>query len=90
MQQGWKKIRGNFSLNGEVLEEVDSFKYLGLVVSRKGGGVDDVNARINERATVWGVFKSVWKVRSVSVGGKRAMYERIVVPTICMDPSVGQ
>ena len=56
MQQGWKKIRGNFSLNGEVLEEVDSFKYLGLVVSRKGGGVDDVNARINERAKVWGGF----------------------------------
>ena len=37
-----------------------------------------------------GAFKSVWKVKSVSVGGKRAMYERIVVPTICMDQSVGQ
>ena len=52
MQQGWKKIRGNFSLNGEVLEEVDSFKYLDLVVNRKGGVVDYVNARINERAKV--------------------------------------
>ena len=60
---------------------MDSFKYLGSV-SRKGGVVHDVNARINEGAKVGGTLKSVWKVRSVSMGVKRAMYESIVLPTV--------
>ena len=76
------RVVANVCLNGEILEEVDSFKYLGSVVSRKGGVVEDVNARVNEGAKVGGALKSVWKVRSVSMGVKRKMYGSIVVPTV--------
>ena len=77
-----RRVGVNFSLNREILEEVDTFKYLGSVVSRNGGVVDDVNARINEGAKVGGALKSVWKVRSVSMGVKRKMYNSIVIPTV--------
>ena len=42
----------NSSLNGEILEEVDSFKYLGFVVSKNGGDVDIVISRVTEGANV--------------------------------------
>ena len=38
-----EKIEGenlDLSLNGEILEEIDSFKYLGSVVSKNGGVVN--------------------------------------------------
>ena len=55
----------DLSLNGEMLEEVDSFKYLGLVLSKKGGVVDDVISRVNEGAKVSGALSRIWKVGSL-------------------------
>ena len=72
----------NLNLNGEILEEVNSFKYLGSIVSGRGGVFEDVRARVNEGAKAGGAMKSVWKVRSVSMEVKRAMYESILVPTV--------
>ena len=57
-------------------------RYLGSVVSRTGGLVDDVNARINEGAKVGDALRSVRKVRSVSMGVKRTMYESIGLPKV--------
>ena len=42
----------DLSLNGELLEEVDSFKYLGSIVSKSGGVVEYVISRVNEGAKV--------------------------------------
>ena len=46
-------------LNGEMLEEVDSFKYLGSVASKNGGFVNDVISRVNEGAKVSGAFSRI-------------------------------
>ena len=72
----------DLSLNGEMLEEVDSFKYLGSIVSKNGGVVEDVISRVNEGAKVSGALSRIWKVGSFGMGIKRMMYERIVVPTV--------
>ena len=40
--------RLNVMLNGEALEEVDQFKYLGLVIAANGGVEADVRYRVNE------------------------------------------
>ena len=41
-------------LNGEPLEEVDCFKYLGLQVAADGGCERDVVHRMNEGYRAWG------------------------------------
>ena len=46
-------------LNGESLEEVDCFKYLGSQVAGDGGCERDVVHRMNEGYRAWGVLKSV-------------------------------
>ena len=64
------------------MEEVDSFKYLGSIVSKNGGVVEDVISRVNEGAKVSGALSRIWRVGSFGIGVKRMMYERIVVPTV--------
>ena len=72
----------DLSLNGEMLEKVDLFKYLGSIVSKNGGVVDDMISRVNEGAKVFGALSRIWKVGSFGMGVKKIMYERIVVPTL--------
>ena len=42
-----RRERLDLRLKGEMLEEVDSFKYLGSIVSKNGGVVEDVISRVN-------------------------------------------
>ena len=72
----------DLSLNGELLEEVDSFKYLGSIVGKNGDVVEGVISRVNEGAKVSGALSKIWRVGSFGIGVKRMMYERIVVPTV--------
>ena len=44
-------------LNGEPLEEVDCFKYLGSQVAADGGCERDVVHRMNEGYRAWGALK---------------------------------
>ena len=44
--------RLNVMLNGEALEEVDQFKYLGSVIAGNGGVEADVHHRVNEGCKV--------------------------------------
>ena len=46
-------------LNGEPLEEVYCFKYLGSQVAEDGGCERDVVHRMNERYRAWGALKRV-------------------------------
>ena len=46
-------------LNGEPLEVVDCFKYLGSQVAADGGCERDVVHRMNEGYRAWGALKSV-------------------------------
>ena len=50
-------------LNGEPLEEVDCFKYLGSQVAADGGCERDVVHRMNEGYRAWGALKSVLSKR---------------------------
>ena len=45
--------RLNVMLNGEALEEVDQFKYLGSVIAANGGVEADVHHRVNEDIKCW-------------------------------------
>ena len=77
-----RRERLNLRLNEEILEEVDSFRYLGSIVSKNGGVSEDVISRVNEGAKVSGAMNRIWRVRSLGVNVKRMMYESIVVPTV--------
>ena len=76
----------NLSLNEEILEKVNSFKYLGSVIGKNEDVVEDVMSRWNEAAKVSGAMNRMWKTKSSGVNIKRIMHERIVVTTVLYGP----
>ena len=68
-------------LNGEPLEEVDCFKYLGSQVAADGGCERDVVHRMNEGYRAWGALKSVLSNRGLGIKAKKCLYEDVIVPT---------
>ena len=68
-------------LNGEQLEEVDCFKYLGSQVAADGGCERDVVHRMNEGCRAWGALKSVLSNRGLRIKAKKCLYEGVIVPT---------
>ena len=81
MREG-EDARMNVILNGQVLEEVSHFKYLGSIIAANGGVEEDVCQRVNEGCKVWGAMKGVMKSRGLGMNVKRELYERVVVPTV--------
>ena len=69
-------------LNGEAVEEVDQFKYLGSVIAANGGVEADVRHRANKGWKVLGVLKGVMKNRGLGMSVKKVLYEKVVVPTV--------
>ena len=74
--------RLNVTLDGEVLEEVDQFKYLGSVIAADGGVEADVRHRVNEGCKVLGAIKGVMKNRGLGMDVKKVLYEKVIVPTV--------
>ena len=63
-------------LNGEPLEEVDCFKYLGV----DEGCERDVVHRMNEGYRAWGVLKGVLSNRGLGIKAKKCLHEGVIVP----------
>ena len=68
-------------LNGEPLEEVDCFKYLGSQLAADGGCERDVVHRMNEGYRAWGELKSVLSNKGLGIKAKKCLYEGVIVPT---------
>ncbi|XP_068217827.1 uncharacterized protein [Palaemon carinicauda] len=74
--------RLNFMLNGELLQEVDQFKYLGSVVATNAGVETDERQRVNDGCKVLGAVKRVVKNRGLEMNVERFLYEKVIVPTL--------
>ena len=68
-------------LNGQPLEEVDCFKYLGTQVAADLGYERDVVHRINEGYKTWGELKKVMSNGGFRIGQEVSIYESVIVPT---------
>ena len=68
-------------LNGELLEKVDCFKYLGSQVAADGGCERDVIHKMNEGYRACGALKSVLSNRGLGIKGKKCLCEGVIVPT---------
>ena len=60
-------------LNGEPLEEVDCFNYLGSQVAADGGCERDVAHRMNEGYRAWGALKSVLSNRALWIKARKCL-----------------
>ena len=67
--------------NGEEIQEVDKFNYLGVMISTNSGIGEEVAHRVLEGRKVWGTMAKLWKENVISREVKRELYGRLVIPT---------
>ena len=65
-----RERKEDFVLDGEKIEEVESFVYLGSLINTKGSSAPEIRRRL---AMGWGAVQnmvSIWKSRCMSLGLK--------------------
>ncbi len=69
-------------LNGEAMEEVNEFKYLGSAVCKHGGTEGETRERALQGRKVVGSSGCIMNGRSVSMEVKRDLRNTVIVPTL--------
>ncbi|VDP62811.1 unnamed protein product [Schistosoma mattheei] len=76
--QDWKDPDSVLTLNGEQIEVVEKFVYLGSCISVGGGVSDEINARIVKARTAYANLGHLWRLRDVSLSVKGRIYNASV------------
>lgn len=63
-----------FQIGGTVLEDVDSFNYLGSIIAKDGGSSMDIKNRIMKAKQAYGQLKNVWKSSYISIRTKLRLF----------------
>ncbi|VDO54221.1 unnamed protein product [Schistosoma margrebowiei] len=70
----FKAVNSNpITLDGETLEDVESFIYLGSIIDEKGGSDADVKARIGKARAVFLQLNNIWNSKQLST--KKTNYD---------------
>ena len=66
--------RAPIPLEDRPLEEVDSFVYLGSVVSKAGGADEDVKVRIGKAQCAFNMLRNTWRNRHLRLSTKLTLF----------------
>jgi len=58
---------GNISLEGEVLERVRAFTYLGTLITTKGGTEEDVETGCRKAEAALSILRPIWRSKFISL-----------------------
>ena len=71
MRKNGEDNRVNISLNDRRMEEVETYRYLEVVISSDGGMLEEVNHQITEAKKARGALKDMEKEAYISRGKSR-------------------
>uniref|UniRef100_A0A914XC78 Endonuclease-reverse transcriptase n=1 Tax=Plectus sambesii TaxID=2011161 RepID=A0A914XC78_9BILA len=78
---GYKSTLPRITINGNQVEELREFTYLGSVIAADGDATRDVTCRIGKAFAVFKRLRSIWNSASLSLHLKLRLFTTIVVPT---------
>ncbi|KAK2180068.1 hypothetical protein NP493_457g01049 [Ridgeia piscesae] len=61
-------------MNGEPLEETDSFTYLGSTINKHGGTAEDVKARIQKARVAFIMLRKIWRAKQIKTNTKLRIF----------------
>ena len=72
----------NITINGEALEDVETFVYLGATVGKCGGGTSDIKNRLGKARGAFIKLKNIWKSSRISRKTKIRLFKTLVKPVL--------
>lgn len=69
-------------LEGEELEEVEKFTYLGSVIDKQGGTEADVKARMGKARVKFHQMKKIWGTSALSIKSKIRVFNTMIKPIL--------
>ncbi|KAK3524108.1 hypothetical protein QTP70_017990 [Hemibagrus guttatus] len=83
MVLNWKKVACTLQVGGEVLPQVEEFKYLGVLFTIEGRMDCEIDRQIGAAAAVMrSMYRSVVVKKELSRKAKLSIYQSIYVPTL--------
>ena len=76
------RVHDNIRLNGENIEEVSDFTYLGSKMSNTGDGEVEIRARLAKASHAFTKLKSTWRARQISLRTKLRIFKSNVISTL--------
>ena len=72
-------------MNGEEVEDVGEFPYLGATVDKEGGGSGDIKNRLQKARSAFQRLGKVWAARGIGRGSKICLFKTLVQPVLLYD-----
>jgi len=82
MQLDYRANSSTLTVQGEVLEIVDRFTYLGSSISNDASVSDEINARITKARLAFSNLRHLWRQKGVSLELKARVYNTTVRPVL--------
>lgn len=77
-----KTAPANITMNGQTLEVVKEFKYLGSFVSEDGSSTKEIKARIGIASSAMTRLAKIWRGNTISFPVKVRLYKSLVLSTL--------
>ena len=84
------KNNNPITMNGEPLEETDSFTYLGSTINKNGGTEKDVKARIQKARVAFIMLRKIWRAKQIKTNTKLRIFNSNVKAFYSMDRRYGE
>ena len=69
-------------VNGDVIDEVDHFTYLGSKVSTSGDGEEEIQVRISKASQAFAALRGTWRSKNISQKTKIRLFKSNVLSTL--------
>ncbi|KAL8564069.1 hypothetical protein ACOMHN_034546 [Nucella lapillus] len=69
----------NINMNGQKFEEVDSFKYLGSIITKDGSSTKEIRTRLSLASSALTKLDTIWKSNTISLPVKIRLYKSLVI-----------
>ncbi|KAI8494650.1 hypothetical protein Bbelb_278760 [Branchiostoma belcheri] len=73
------EVKAVIYMNGEQLEEVDFFTYLGGTITKDGSSQEEVRRRLGVATSAFSRLSRLWKTNNISFSVKHKLYKALVV-----------
>ncbi len=87
--KGESRLPAVVAISGGLVERVDSFKYLGGILTSNDSLTAEVNAHRGWGLGAFAQFSAVWWNRHLGLGAKVQVFNTFVVSHLCMVPRLG-